>query len=379
MSNKKHYYFDNAAATPISPQVFDAMKPYFRDNYYNPSSLYRDARSVRGDLEIARKQVSSAIGAKPNEIVFTAGATESINLAIKGIADLHPKSSIIVSAIEHESVLAAAEAAYGARRVKKCPVNSRGIINLEKLEKLLDSNVSLVSVMMANNEIGTVQPVAKVAGLLKNLSPNRKIYLHSDAAQAANYLSLQVERLGVDLLTLNGSKIYGPKQSGCLYVKTGVTISPLINGGGQERGLRSGTENVAGCIGFAKALVDAQSIRVSEAKRVELHRDYLISQLKKHIQDAVINGDTRQRLPNNVHVTIPGQNGERLVHLLDALGIQAATGSACSANNDKPSHVLLALGLSVDEANSSLRFSLGRATTKSDVAFLVKSLVQLVA
>lgn len=379
MSIKKHYYFDNAAATPMSEQVLNSMKPYYRDSYYNPSSLYRDARRVRGDLEIARKQVSTAIGAKPNEIVFTAGATESINLAIKGIANLHPKSSIIVSAIEHESVLAAAEAAYGARRVKTCPVNSQGILNLEKLEKLLDSNVSLVSVMMANNEIGTVQPLAKVSALLKNLSPKRKIYLHSDAAQAANYLSLQVERLGVDLLTLNGSKIYGPKQSGCLYVKTGVTIAPLINGGGQERGLRSGTENVAGCIGFAQALVDAQAIRVSEARRVELIRDYLISQLKKHIPGAVINGDTIHRLPNNVHVTIPGRSGERLVHLLDAVGIQAATGSACSANNDKPSHVLLALGLSVDEANSSLRFSLGRSTTKAGVTFLVNSLVRLVA
>lgn len=379
MTTQKHYYFDNAAATPLSPHVRKKMAPYLSEKYFNPSSLYRAARAVRSDLEIARKQVSTTVGAKPSEIVFTAGATESINLAIKGIANVHPKSNVIVSAIEHESVLAAAEAAFGKKRVKICPVNPGGIVDLIKFESLLDANTALVSVMLANNEIGTVQPIAKISSLLKKHSLKHKIYFHSDGAQAANYMSLQVERLGVDMLTLNGSKIYGPKQSGCLYIRSGTKLRALIDGGGQEQGLRSGTENVAGCIGFAEALVQTQAMRVSETKRIESLRNILLVKLKEKIPDLKCNGDKAKRLPNNVHITIPGKNGERLVHELDAKGIQAATGSACSANNDRPSHVLLALGISIADANCSLRFSLGRHTTLSDINFLVKTLSHLVA
>ncbi len=355
------------------------MGPYYRESFYNPSSIYRNARGVRADLELARKQVSTTIGAKPNEIIFTAGATESINLAIKGVAWAKPKGKIIVSAIEHEAVLAAAEAAVSKKRLKICPVKSSGIIDLEKFEKLLDKDVSLVSVMLANNEIGTIQPIAKIASLLKKYSKKHKIYLHSDAAQATNYLPLQVERLGVDLLSLNGSKIYGPKQSGCLYIKTGVKISTLIHGGGQERGLRSGTENVAGCIGFATALVETQAMRIKESKRLAILRNELMRKLKQMVSTVVINGDQVKRLPNNVHITIPGFSGEDLVHLLDARGIQVATGSACSANNDQPSHVLLALGLSIKDANSSLRITLGRNTSEGDIAYLVQNLSQLVS
>lgn len=379
MSSRKNYYFDNAAATPISSRVLDSMRPYFRARYFNPSSLYSSARSIKNDLENARKQVSKTIGAKPNEVVFTAGATESINLAIQGIAKVNPKGSIIVSAIEHESVLAAALAAFSKKRTKICPVDSSGIINLEKFYKMLGPDISMVSVMLANNEIGTIQPVAKIANIINKLSYRHRIILHSDAAQAGNYLPLQVDRLGVDLLTLNGSKIYGPKQSGCLYIKSGVNVAPLIYGGGQERGLRSGTENVPGSIGFAEALADTQAKRIKESKRLEELRDELITKIREIAPKAVINGHLRMRLPNNVHITLPGHNGERLIHLLDSYGIQASTGSACSANNDQPSHVLLALGLSANDANSSLRFTLGRNTTRADINFLVKTISRLLS
>src|SRR5581483_1659253 len=248
----KSIYLDYAAATPLDKTVLAAMTPYFREEFYNPSATYLAGRAARQVLNAARSSVARNLGAQPGEIVFTAGATEANNLAISGVMRQHPKGEILVSAIEHESVLAPA-GQYNCRRI---PVSKQGVVDLTKLEKMLTPQTKLVSVMLVNNELGTVQPIAEIAKLLNMLSNSRrgKILLHSDAAQAGNLFDLHVARLGVDLLSLNGGKIYGPKQSGALYIKAGLELQPLVLGGGQERGLRSGTGNLPGVAGLAKAL-----------------------------------------------------------------------------------------------------------------------------
>lgn len=372
-------YLDYAAATPLSQSVKRAISPYQDKKFFNPSSLYTEARHVREQLESARRHVATTLGAKSQEIIFTAGATESINLAINGAKQVTKAKKIIISAIEHEAVIAAARAFYGKQNVIQCPVDRSGQLNLEAFERFLGNDVGLVSIMYANNEIGTVQPLAKIASLIRKHPAGKNIIFHTDAAQAANYLPLNINRLGVDLLTLNGSKTYGPKQSGCLYIRRGLKLAPFIHGGGQEQGLRSGTENVAGCIGFSAALVEAQELRQKETKRLEILQKRLVDLLQKDIDNIKINGGLRNRLPNNLNISIPGQSGERLVHLLDAKGFQVATGSACSANNDQPSHVLRAIGLSVVLANSSLRITLGRQTTETDIARLAKALTDVLS
>ncbi len=358
-------YLDYAAATPLDPVVLKAMQPYFTDNFYNPSAAYLAAKSVASEVKKARESVAFWLGAKPPEIVFTAGGTEANNLAITGIMDQYPDGNVVVSAIEHESILEPAKK-YNYKEVK---VTKNGIVDVDYLETIIDDKTVLVSVMHANNEIGTIQPIKEIATFLQNIrktrtnrGDSRPIYLHTDACQAGNYLDLHASRLGVDMMTLNGGKIYGPKQSGALYVRTGVVLSPQILGGGQERGLRSGTENVAGIVGFAKALEISQEKRPVEAKRVTGLRDDFISQLTKSFPDATINGSIKKRLPNNISVTFPGVDNERLMMQLDEKGIMCAVGSACSASNDEPSHVLKAIGLSDEQAQSTLRFSLGRQT-----------------
>lgn len=370
-------YLDYAAATPLDPVVLKAMKPYFTDNFYNPSAAYLAAKSVASEVKKARESVAFWLGAKPPEIVFTAGGTEANNLAITGIMDQYPDGNVVVSAIEHESILEPAKK-YNYKEVK---VTKNGIVDVDYLETIIDDKTVLVSVMHANNEIGTIQPIKEIATFLQNIrktrtnrGDNRPIYLHTDACQAGNYLDLHASRLGVDMMTLNGGKIYGPKQSGALYVRTGVVLSPQILGGGQERGLRSGTENVAGIVGFAKALEIAQKKRPTEAKRLTELRDDFINQLIKSFPDATINGSTKKRLPNNISVTFPGVDNERLMMQLDEAEIMCAVGSACSASNDEPSHVLKAIGLSATQAQSTLRFSLGRTTTKKDVDIVIQSL-----
>src|SRR5579862_3657095 len=250
----KPIYLDYAAATPMDAEVIKAMQPYFADKFYNPSATYLAGRGVRKDVESARQSVAIQLGARPAEVIFTAGATEANNLAIQGIMREYPESEVLVSAIEHESVLEPAR----LFKVKEIPVTPQGIVDLQKLEKLITPKTVLVSVMLVNNELGTVQPISEIAKILNKSSILRKngwpLYLHTDGAQAGNYLDLHVSRLGVDLMSINSGKIYGPKQSGVLYVKAGTRLRPLIVGGGQEFGLRSGTENVAAAIGLAKAL-----------------------------------------------------------------------------------------------------------------------------
>ncbi|HVC36508.1 MAG TPA: cysteine desulfurase family protein [Candidatus Dormibacteraeota bacterium] len=373
-------YLDHAAATPIDAAVLKIMQPYFREHFFNPSANYLPAASVRQDLNVARRKVAHWLGARNNEIVFTAGGTEANNLAIHGVMRCYPGAKLVFSAIEHESVrLPATE--YKSRLATVTP---GGLIDLKNLEKIIDDRTLLVSIMYANNEIGTIEPIKDISQLITKIRLRRQLkgitlplYLHTDACQAANNLSLQTSSLGVDLMTLNGGKIYGPKQSGCLYVRSGVQIKPLLTGGGQEHGLRSGTENVAQIIGFAEALEVAQKNRHSETKRLANLQEQFVQYLKVSIPTALINGTLKKRLPSNLHLTLPGKDNERVLIGLEQAGILAAAGSACSASNAQPSHVLKAIGLSDKDAQSSIRFSLGRSTTDQHIKQAVSALTRL--
>jgi cysteine desulfurase len=374
-------YFDYAAATPLDPDVQAAMEPFWSEQFYNPSATYLPARGVKDSLEAARRSVAECLGARASEIIFTAGGTEANNLAVHGVMAAWPDGNVVVSSVEHESILLPAEQ-YTARLA---PVDAMGRVMVDELIKRVDDSTALVSVMYANNEVGTVQPIRELAQQLAVIKAERKrrgskrpLYFHTDAAQASNYLDLHVARLGVDLMTLNGGKIYGPKQSGALFVKAGVALQPLVVGGGQERGLRSGTENIAACIGFAAALQKSVSLRETEVARLRQLQQHFVQAITTKLPSFQLNGSTKQRLPNNVHLTIPGFDNERLLLQLEQQGILAAAGSACSASNDEPSHVLRAMGHSEAGARSSLRFSMGRQTTPAHVDAVASALMQLV-
>ncbi len=374
-------YLDHAAATPVDSAVLAAMQPYFIDKFYNPSATYMAAQQVRADLERARADVARQLGARTSEIIFTAGGTESDNLAITGVMQQFPGANVVVTAIEHDAVLEPARQYMHAT----ASVDERGMIDVANLESRINDKTVLVSIMYANNEVGTVQPIRQIAQLLQKKRAERRkngntlpLYLHTDACQAANYLDLHVSRLGVDLMTLNGGKIYGPKQSGVLYASSHVQLQPLVRGGGQERDLRSGTENVAACVGFAKALELAQARRTDEAQRLGTLQSLAFQRITEKLPGAVINGSQKYRLPNNIHITLPGQDNERLLIELDGRDILAAAGSACSASDEEPSHVLRAMGVSDDAAQSSLRITTGRETTEADIRTLVDVLDQLV-
>lgn len=378
----KTIYLDYAAATPLDERVEEAMKPYFRQLFYNPSATYLSSRSVKQALDAAREGVAHWLGARPSEIVFTAGGTEANNLAIHGIMRQFEDANIVVSSIEHESVLAPAED-YDCRRAK---VSADGRLELDSLAANIDAKTVLVSVMYANNEVGSIQPLREVAALVAQIRRQRQqdgnklpLYLHSDACQAANYLGLHASRLGVDLMTINGGKVYGPKQSGALYVRAGIELRPLIEGGGQERGIRSGTENIAGCVGFSKALELAQASRHEEADRLQSLQSEFFKLIANALPQAIINGSIKKRLPNNVHLIFPGTDNERLLIQLDEAGIMGAAGSACSASKEEPSHVLRAMGKTKEEARGSLRLTFGRDTTKSDIEVTVKTLARLLS
>lgn len=378
---KPTYYFDYAAATPLDEQVVASMLPYFTERFYNPSATYMAAQQVRKDVDAARASIAAVLGARTNEIIFTAGGTEANNLAIHGVMRQFPDGNVVVSSIEHESVLMPAHV-YECR---EAAVSPNGIVDVDALCKLIDDKTVLVSVMYANNEVGTLQPIRQITQAVEAIrrarrksGNDRPLYVHTDAAQAAAYLDLHVSRLGVDMLSLNGGKIYGPKQTGVLFVSHTVRLQPQVVGGGQERGARSGTENVPGIIGLAKALELVQERRHEESQRLkELQRQF-IEILQRDIPAAVINGSLKHRLPNNVHLTIPGEDNERLLIALDVAGVFCAAGSACSASNEDPSHVLRAMGISDVDAQASLRFTMGRQTTPEAVAAATAALVNLV-
>jgi len=372
----KKVYLDYSAATPMRSEVLEAMRPFFSDEFYNPSAVYLSAKKVKSRLDEFRRSVANLLGSRPAEITFTAGATEANNLAVQGIVRQFPDGEILISAVEHESVTAPA-GLFGAGRI---PVDENGLVLLNKLSNLINDKTVLVSVMLVNNELGTIQPLADIAKLIAEIRRRRQsegnglpIYLHTDAAQAGNYLDLHTGRIGVDMMSLNGGKLYGPKQSGALYVKAGVKLRPLILGGGQESGLRSGTENVAAIAGFAKALELAQAGRRQTADRLIVLRKDFEEQLSNNFRTATINGG-RHRAPHITSVTFPGQDNERLMMQLDELGIMCAVGSACSASSEEPSAVLRAIGLSEDLAQATLRFSLGTATDQAGIDAAISAL-----
>jgi cysteine desulfurase len=362
MANLENY-FDYAATTPMLPEAARAMEPFFADQFYNPSAIYLGARANRQALDGFRQTVSSGLGVRPTEIVFTAGGTEANNIAIYGVMAQYPNGHIVAAAIEHDSVLK--PATQFAHTI--VGVDDKGFINVASVAKAITDSTVLVSIMYANNELGTIQPIREIAqhiqevrNLRKKKGNNTPIYFHTDACQASNYLDMQVSRLGVDLLTINSGKIYGPKQTGALFIRAGIVLKPLILGGGQEWGMRSGTENLANIAGFATAWQKVRNTYHAEAKRLTILRDSCITQLEE-IAGLRLNGPKgNNRLANNIHITIAGKDNERMLMELDEAGFQVATGSACSASNDEPSHVLAAIGLTDTDAQNSIRITLGR-------------------
>lgn len=386
----KPIYLDHAATTPTDPKVLEAMLPYYSDKYGNPSSVHELGRSAKTATDAARKTVAGVLHAKQNEIIFTGGGTESVNLALFGFArrntrrSSRPKGHIITSVIEHSCVLDVCHALeYEGFDVTYLPVGEDGVINRKQIVGAIRDDTILVSVMYANNEIGTVQPIAEIGKALTRINEARvkngqpKVAFHSDACQAAGYLDIKVSGLGVDLLTINGSKIYGPKGMGVLYVRGGVNLEPIIYGGGQESGLRGGTENVAGIVGMAKALEIANDNKVAETKRLSSLQKYFFQKLRG-IKDIKINGSLENRLPNNVNISIDKIEGESAVLYLDARGIYCSSASACSASSHKPSHVVLALGRSPQDAQGTLRFTMGKETLKKDIDYTVGELKKVV-
>jgi len=368
MQKIKQIYADNAATTPMSNTVINAIKPYINELYANPSSLYSDARKVRNAIENAREIVAKYIGAKPSEIYFTSGGTESNNWAIKSLyleyyfGTEGNMNHIITSQIEHPSVLRTCGylESIGAN-VTYLPVDNMGFVNPKDLEKALTNRTTLVSIMSANNEIGTIQPLKKVGNICKSA----KVYFHTDAVQVFGKHDINVEELNVDMLTISGHKIHAPKGVGALYVKDRVEIDPFIHGGAQENGYRTGTENVTGIIGLGQAVLDLQTKSLAQKKTLVFLRDNLCNKLLT-IPNSHINGSFMYRLHNNISITFKGIRADALVLALDLNGIQISAGSACSAHGDKPSHVLKAIGLSDEEAASTVRITLGDDVTMND-------------
>ena len=377
---RKPIYLDHAATTPVSNEVLSAMLPFLKDKFYNPSATYLLARDVKKDLEEARSKVAYLLGVNSSTVNFVAGGSEANNLAIHGIMRQFPDSNAITSNLEHDSI-AQPLANYN---FKLADVRQDGIINLDSVLGLIDDKTVLITLMIANNEVGTVQPIKELSFLIEEVRKKRRInnnqlpiYILADGCQAGNFIDLHINNLKVDLLSLNGSKIYGPKQSGVLYVKPGVKLKPLIEGGGQEHNLRSGTENVAFAVAFSKALEQAQQFRKDEVNRLRTIQSHFIGKLQEALPQIMINGSLKHRLPNNVHITIPGVDNERMLFLLDDAGIMASAGSACSASSNKPSKVLSAMGIDDQLIQSSIRLTMGRETTILDMDYVVETIQKI--
>ncbi len=385
---KRTFYFDYAATTPLDPAVFRAMKPYFADNFGNPSNLYEFGRRAKEAIATAAKKISRPLGCAPQELVFAGSATEADNLAVAGVARANKAfgKKIIVSNIEHKAVLATCDALREEGfEIEYLQVGHDGLVKPRDLEHALDNKVILVSVMYANNEIGTIQPIRELAAVIKKFqarntgSKNRSLpYFHTDASQAAQYLDINVDRLGVDLMTLSGHKLYGPKGVGGLYVRRGVKIRPVIYGGGQQDRRRAGTENVPAIVGFGEAVALAQKHRGTESARVKKLRDALQKGIFKKIPKVVLNGHSTKRLPNFLNISILDIEGEALLLYLDELGIAMNTGSACNSESLEPSYVLTALGNPYEYIHGSVRFTLGKGTTMTTVHYVLRHLPRIV-
>ncbi|MGZ7117873.1 MAG: cysteine desulfurase NifS [Methanobacterium sp.] len=370
-------YMDHSATSPVDPEVFKAMEPYFVEKYGNASTLYSIGRDARKAMENARAQVASLIGAKTEEIIFTAGGTESDNIAIKGTAyRLKDKGNhIITSAIEHPAVDETCK--YLEKKgfeVTYLPVYEDGIVRVSDLEKAITEKTILITIIHANNEIGTIQPISEIGKIARE----RKIYFHTDAVQTVGKIPVNVEEMNVDMLSMSAHKVYGPKGIGALYVKKGVRLEPIIHGGGHEKGLRPGTENVSGIVGLGKACELAQDNLLEDAKYITNLRDKLIDGVLNSVEKSYLNGNRTKRLPNNVNFRFTSIEGESLVLHLDSKGIAGSTGSACSSKKLEPSHVLMAIGLKEVDAHGSLRLTLGKENTEEDIEHAIKSIQEAV-
>jgi len=375
----RRIYLDHSATTPVDPQVAELMMTYFLEYYGNPSSVHFFGRQVKKALEEARTQVASFINADTAEITFTSGGTEADNLAIQGAAKARAGKGkhLITSAIEHHAVLDTFKyLAKNGYELTILPVDEEGIVSVEELQKAIRPDTILISIMHANNEVGSIQPVEEIGRIARE----KGILFHVDAVQSLGKIPIDVKKMNIDLLTVSSHKIYGPKGVGALYVRKGVKISPLVHGGSQERKLRSGTENAPGIIGFGKACELAAQRMEEENKELVRLRDKLLNGILARIDKVKVNGPFgEKRLPNNVNVSINYIEGESLLLSLDMLGIAASSGSACTSGSLDPSHVLLAMGLSHEVAHGSLRLSLGRQNTDEDIDYVLQELPKIVA
>ena len=377
MSRMKRIYMDHSATTPVAPEVLEAMLPYFSEKFGNASSLHSFGLEAKEALEESREKVAGLLGAKPEEIIFTAGGTESDNLALKGIARKNQKSGkhIITTRVEHPAILEC------CRKLEKegfevtyLPVTNEGLVEIATLESAIRSDTILISVMHANNEVGTIQPLEEIG----RLAAEKDIYLHTDAVQSVGKIPTDVNKLGVDLLSLSAHKLYGPKGVGALYIRNGTRLESIIQGGGHERGLRSGTENIAGIVGLARAGELASQEMASEARRLTDLRDKLARKVLDSVKEAWINGTMKMRLPGNLNFGFKYVEGESLLLFLDSIGISVSTGSACSSHKLEPSHVLLSLGLKPEECHGSLRITLGRSNTVEEVDYVALGIARAV-
>jgi cysteine desulfurase len=368
----RRVYLDHAATTPVDPEVAEAMVRVYRDVQGNPSSIYAEGQAARALVDKAREQVAAAIGASPGEIVFTSGGTEADNLALRGVLKARgpERDGLVTDAIEHHAILDTAHdlAEHARVRVTVVPVDRDGRVDPAAIGAAIDERTAIVSVMHANNEIGTLQPISEIGAICRE----RGVTFHSDAVQSVGALDFDVRKIPVDLVSLNAHKFYGPKGVGALYVRKGTRIATMQTGGGQEKGRRTGTENVAGIVGLGVAMRIATERRAAESARQAVLRDRLIAGVLARVPDAIVTGHRTERLPNNASFVFPGADGSSLIVALDLAGFAVSSGSACTSGDTEPSHVILALGIDRETAKGSLRVTVGRGTTEADVdAFLV--------
>jgi len=368
-------YLDNAASTQIYEEVLESMLPYLKEQYGNASSIHRYGRLAHKAIEKARKQIAELINADPSEILITSGGTESNNTALRGILANNTTNQIITSLIEHDAILEPCkQLTKTGLNIDYLPVDKFGMVDPLELKNHLSEKTCLVSIMFGNNEVGTVQQISEISKICNE----RNIPFHTDAVQAVGKIPIDVKELGIDLLSISSHKLHGPKGIGALFIKNGIKIEPVILGGGQENGLRSGTENVANIVGFGKACEIAKNNLDENMAYVSKLRDILVERVLHEIPEVTLNGDPKSRLPNNAHFTFLGVNGEDLIIKLDEYGIAASTGSACSVNTQRASHVLQAMGFSLEQITGSLRLTMGIFNNEKEIEETIVSLKKIV-